>query len=31
MNTKYPEIAIRKDSEVDFRVVEKVVDFIGMI
>jgi len=28
MNNKYPEIVIRKDSQVDFRVVGKVVDLI---
>lgn len=28
MNNKYPEITIRKDREVDFRVVGKVVDLI---
>lgn len=31
MNDKYPEIVVRKDSKVDFRVVGKVVDLIPQI
>lgn len=31
MNNKYPEIVVRKNSNVDFRVVGKVVDLIAKI